>query len=234
MDEALQFFKTVELWVYLVLGIGGIYTMRKFLLAWQELRGAVFGLERDRAQGRLNTSATVMVLIIALAIIEFSVVSFVAPAVPEAFPLLTPTLNVLATPTTTLPPPATGEDGEVVSTPSPVSSLPEGQSGCVEGQVMILSPLDGDEIRGAVPITGTADIPDFGFYKLEMKRPEETNWLTILAGNEVKQAELLGNWNTTLLAPGYQQLGLVVTNNQGQSLPACVIQVRIGTPEENP
>jgi hypothetical protein len=69
--------------------------------------------------------------------------------------------------------------------------------------------------------------PNFGFYKLEMKRVEETNWLTILAGNEVKVDGTLGAWNTSLLSPGDHQLSLVVTDNQGNSLEPCIIQVRV-------
>ena len=82
-----------------------------------------------------------------------------------------------------------------------------------------------------VPITGTVNVENFGFYMLEMKRPEETTWLTILAGNELKQEATLGVWNTGLLAPGFHQLSLVVTDNQGQSLPPCVVQVLISQSE---
>ena len=81
---------------------------------------------------------------------------------------------------------------------------------------------------------GTVDIPDFGFYKLEMKRPEETTWLTILAGNQIRQGETLGIWNTSLLPPGYHQLGLVVTDNQGKILAPCITQVRVTNPEVTP
>jgi len=68
---------------------------------------------------------------------------------------------------------------------------------------------------------------DFGFYKLEMKTIDKTDWLTILAGNEPKQAASLGSWNTSLLTPGDYNLSLVIVDNKGQSLPACVIKVRV-------
>jgi hypothetical protein len=228
MDEALRFFRAYEVWVYLLLGFGGIIYVRKFILAWQELRGAAFGLERDNAQARLNQASGIIVLILTLAIMEFVLVSFVAPTVPGAIPLLTPTLDLLATPTITIPagtqePEAAVQDALVTNTPN----LPAVESGCIPGQIVITLPNDGDDISGAIEIIGTASIPDFGFYKLEMKRPEETSWLTILAGNEVKNEETLGIWNTSLLSPGYHQLGLVVTDNQGISRPPCSIQVRI-------
>ena len=60
-------------------------------------------MERASAQARLNQSAIILVLLLGLAIGEFVLVSFVAPAYPGANPLATPTLDLLATPTATLP-----------------------------------------------------------------------------------------------------------------------------------
>lgn len=235
MEEALRFFRTYELWVYLLLSLVGFIYVRKFIQAWQELRGAAFGLERDSAQSRLNQAASILVLLLTMAIAEFVLVSYVAPAVPGAIPLLTPTLNLLATPTSTLPAESAQPAEQVLPTSTPITaslSIPAG--GCLPDQVMISYPKDGDEISGAVEITGTVDIPNFGFYKLEMKRPEESNWLTILAGNQIRRGEILGIWNTSLLPPGYHQLALVVTDNQGKSMPPCIIQLRVTNPETPP
>lgn len=225
MEEALRFFRALEIWIYLGLGLLGVYALRKLTLAWQELRGAGFGLERESAQARLNRSASVLVLLLAAAIVEFVLVSYIAPAVPGAFALATPTVDLLATATTTLPAAAT-EPANSGTTPTPTSEQTVA-AGCIPGQIEIVWPAEGIDISASVTITGTANIPNFGFYKLEMKRPEEANWLTILAGNEVKQNSNLGVWNTGLLAPGYHQLSLVVVDNQGSSMPPCVVQVRV-------
>ena len=40
----------------------------------------------------------------------------------------------------------------------------------------------------------------------------------------------LGQWDTSILTPGDYQLRLVVTNTQGQSLPPCIIPLRITAP----
>lgn len=235
MEEALRFFRAYELWVYLLLGLGGLIYVRKFILAWQELRGAAFGLERDSAQGRLNQAAGVLVLLLTMAVAEFVLVSFVAPTVPGAIPLLTPTLDLLASPTVTLPP-ETPQPGEIAltATTTITPTLAFTDNGCIPDQIFISFPAEGDEISGAVEITGTVDIPNFGFYKLEMKRPEEISWLTILAGNQIRQEETLGTWNTSLLPPGYHQLGLVVTDNQGKILAPCITQVRVTNPDVTP
>ena len=168
--------------------------MRKFILAWQELRGAGFGLERESAQGRLNQAIISLVLLLAVAIAEFSVVSFIIPTVPEAQPLLTPTLNLLATPTTTLAPLGPAVEATPADiTPTPLDATPQA-GGCIPGQVEITAPKDGDTISGGVEITWHGPTcPNFGFYKFEMKRPQDTNWLTILAGNEIKQGRHPGH-----------------------------------------
>ena len=235
MEEALRFFRAYEVWIYLLLGLGGIIFIRKFILSWQELRGAAFGLERDSAQGRLNQAAIILVLLLTMAITEFVLVSFIAPAVPGAIPFLTPTIDLLATSTATLPPASPQPvDGTVLSTATITPTTSTIGSGCVADQIAILFPKEGDEINGTVEISGTVDVPNFGFYKLEMKRPEDANWLTILAGNDAKRNEVLGIWNTSLLPPGYHQLGLVVTDNQGKALPPCVTQVRVTSVQATP
>lgn len=227
MEEALGFFQAFEVWIYLLLALGGLFYARKFILAWQELREAAFGLERESAQARLNQAASILVLLLAMAIAEVVLVSFVAPAVPGAMPLLTPTVDLLTTPTITLPPeqptPSPGAEQESSVTSTPTAS----GTGCVPGVIEIIAPASGSEIGGVVQITGTVNIPNFGFYKLEMKRLEDTNWLTILAGNEPKTNGLLGSWNTSLLSPGNHQLRLVAADNQGQTLPPCTIELRV-------
>jgi hypothetical protein len=233
MEEALRFFRAYEIWIYLVLGLGGLIYIRKFILAWQELREAAFGLERESAQTRLNQSASALTLLVSLSVTLFFLVSFVAPTMPGAIPLLTPTLDLLATPTSTLPPstpeaigvPASGTS--IAATPTLPLTPQLGGEGCIPGQLIITSPQNGSEIQGTVVITGTASTPNFGFYKLEMKRADQNNWLTILAGNETKVDDTLGAWNTSLLSPGDHQLSLVVTDNQGTSLEPCIIQVRV-------
>jgi hypothetical protein len=236
MEEALRYFRTYEVWVYLGLSLIGLYYVRKFILYWQELRGATFGLERESAQARVNTAASVLLLVFTMVLAEFVLTSFVAPVIPKAIPLLTPTLDLLATPTITLQANLEGTQAtEVTQVVTRTIEIPaNGATGCVPGQVSIDLPKDGTEVSNIVEIQGTANSTSFGFYKLEMKRPDEQKWLTILAGNETRQNAVLGAWNTSLLAPGEYQLALVVVDNQGQSLPPCVIQIRIASSAGTP
>ena len=238
MEEALGFFRAFEIWIYLVIGLGALYYLRKFILAWGEYRQAAFGLERENAQTHLNRSAIALVLLLVMAVSEFILVYFVAPTVPGAIPLPTPTLSLLTTPTQTLPvltpPPQGVPTGPIQITVSTGGglSMPDG---CIPGQIEITFPQFGQEVTGVIGIIGSASLPNFGFYKLEIKRPDETIWLTLQAGNTPVVNNKLGDWDTRRLTPGDYQLSLVVVDNQAQATNPCPIQVRVApTPEETP
>lgn len=231
MEEAIRFFRTFEIWVYLLLGLVGLFYIRKFVLAWDELRNAGFGLERDHAQTRLNSSATILVLLIFLAVGEFVLVTFVAPTMPGANPLSTPTLGLLSTATSTISPATTQIPGDLTNAvPGTVPTVvfaPTPGGGCLPGQIELTSPQNGQEVSGVIEVMGNADIPDFGFYKIEMKLPESTNWLTIQAGNVPVKLGKLGDWDTRSLNPGEYQLGLIVVDNQARLSSPCVVQVSV-------
>jgi hypothetical protein len=231
LEEALSFFRAFETWIYLFLGLWGLIFIRRFFGAWQELHGAVFGLEREKAQTRLNQSASMLVLLLSIAVAEFVLVSFVAPALPGANLLPTPTLDLLATPTTTL---AAGSPGDLAGARALTDNAPQNtpNPGCIPGQIEIISPMNGQEVSGVFEITGSANLLNFGFYKFEIKRPDESLWLTIQAGNSVVENGKLGDWDTTRLTPGEYQLGLIVVDNQAQPSPACIVQVRVIPPQQ--
>ena len=228
MEEALRFFKTYETLIYLGLGGLAIWEIRKFILAWEEVRNAAFGLERESAQGRLNRTAIMLVVLMLMATAEFTLVSFVVPAVPGATPLHTPTIDLLATPTTTIVASISGTEEQAIdATPLPVSAEIEFESGCVPDEVMIVEPAHGESVSGQITLVGTVDIPNFGFYKYEVTRPGESIWLPIQAGREIKHDEPLGDWDTAVLPQGAYLLRLVVSDNQGNDAGTCVIQVNV-------
>jgi hypothetical protein len=230
MDQILNALRTFEIWIYALIGLGALYYIRKFALAWQELRGAAFGLERDNAQARLNQAASVLVLLVTMAVAEFVLVSFIAPTVPGAIPLLTPTLDLLVTPSITLP--ATLVEGQ--GTPGAVPTIDLNETpqpeGCIIGQVEITSPKSDDEVSGLVTVLGTVDIPNFAFYKLESKRPDEGFWAILLAGNLPVKAGELGIWDTRRLTPGEYQLSVVPVTTDAETLPRCAVNVRVALP----
>ncbi len=225
MEQALQFFKNFEIWIYILLGVLVFWQIRKFAVAWEELRGAFFGMEREAAQAKVNSAATMVVLLIIMAIAEFSIVTFVVPTLPGANPIATPMLNLLATPTTTLPPPTQDPNKTQEATPTP-SELPAAE-GCLPEQINLTSPLNGDRVKGEVSIQGSADVTNFGFYTLQIARPGDTVWLPIQVGQQPVKKNTLATWDTSSLTPGEYMLKLVVTDNVGNEMSPCAIQVTV-------
>jgi hypothetical protein len=231
MEEVLRFFKTYETYIYLVLGGWAIWEIRRFVLSWEDVRGAAFGLERESAQRHLNSSAVMLVFILMMAISEFSLVYFVIPGVPGATPLLTPTINVLASPTTTLAA-VTLQAGDTAPASTVAPSSPIGTNGCIPNQLELTTPKSGEVVSNTVTLVGSVDLPNLGFYKYEVARPGDTAWLTLQAGRGVKHNETLGDWNTVSLPPGDYLLHLVATDNQGVDLGACQIEVHVIAPSQ--
>jgi len=228
MNEILRYLKDLEYLIYLVLGAFTIWQLRKFFYSWEELRAAAFGLEKESAQLRLNRSAALLVVLLFLATAEFGLVSFIIPAMPEVEPLPTATLDLLATPTTTLA--VASESAVPEETALPGTAII--QSGCIPEQVMISFPENNATVRDIVEVEGSVNIPDFGFYKFEISRGESDNWLTIQAGDTHREEEMLGFWDTTQLEQDNYYLRLVVIDNQGISLDPCIVYLYVDAPSE--
>lgn len=205
--------------IYIALAIGGLFAFRRMWRSWREWRDSVYGLEREFALRRLGQATAVALLILGLVFAEFFIATFIAPSLPASDILATPTLNLLVTPPGTLSPDATA--------PLVTQAVPSGMSGCVPDRIMITSPRPGEEVKGTVIISGTADVPNFGFYKYEVATMGTQNWATISADRKPVKNDKLGDWNTISLTNGDYFLRLVVTDNVGGSLEPCVIAVRV-------
>jgi hypothetical protein len=230
MNEILRYLKDLEFLIYIILGTFTVWQLRKFYIAWEELRASAFGLEKESAQARLNRSAALLVVLLFLATAEFGLVSFIIPAIPGVEPLPTATLDLLATPTITLAvePVPSSSDGQ--ETPLPGTEII--QIGCIPDEVMITYPENNSTVRDIIEVEGTVNITDFGFYKFEISRADSDTWLTIQAGDSPKDDEMLGFWDTTQLEPGNYYLRLVVIDNQGIQREPCAVYVYIELPSE--
>ncbi len=249
MSDLLHILDVNEIWIYLLLGVVGLVYFRKVLIALNEWRGSLFGLERNTAQRRLTEATSILVLLLMMMGGEFILVTFVIPNYPNTQPLPTPTLDwvsATATPAadqTLVPPyPVT-----VATVPAAISA--SAPSNCSRGQIEFTYPRAGDQLKGLVTLTGSANIPNFGFYKYEFAQPGSSSWTTIQAGTAIRMGctdgpcptptgnpdtttetdrpDQIGQWDTSQLVPGDYLLQLIVTDNQGNALPACIIPVRV-------
>jgi hypothetical protein len=223
MAEVYKFLASYEGLIYIVLAIGGLFAARWLWNSWREWQTAVYQLEREFSQRRLSQAIAISVFIVLMFCAEFFLASFVIPGLPAEYFISTPTLDLIATPTGTLSPEMMTQ---FAAAASPIAVNPD-TSGCVPDQLIITSPKSGAEVTGAIELAGTVNIPNFGFYKYEVAPRGSDTWATISAGREVVVSGKIGTWDTSALTPGDYQLRVVATDNQGQSMPACIIPVRV-------
>jgi hypothetical protein len=227
MIGILSFFANLAPFIFALLALGLIFGLRQITRARSEERGAAFGLEREIAQNHMRQATATLGVVTFLALAEFALVVFIVPNIPGLTQLATPTMNPLTTPTGTFP----LEFMETLGVVTPGGPTATAQAtGCIPGQIDITTPKSGDTVNGSIELVGTADVPNFGFYKYEFAPLGSDTWATILANNKVIQDGNLGNWDTSAITPGDYQLRLVVSDNQGNNLPACVVPVRIIAP----
>jgi hypothetical protein len=187
---------------------------------------SLYGLEQESAQRHSRQGIAALSLIAVLAMAEMVLIVFLAPNLPASSLLVTPTMNPLITPTITISSELLATFGGVTPQSTPTAQA----TGCIPGQIMITSPKPGDVIKGQVIILGTANIPNLGFYKYEFLPFGTEAWQSIQASHTVIQDGELGPWDTSQVPPGDYNLSLVVVDNQGASLPACIVPVRVVAP----
>src|SRR3990170_2901066 len=113
-----RFLASYEALIYIVLAIGGLFTVRWLWNSWREWRGAVYQLEREFSMRRLSQSTAILELVVVLFCAEFFMASFIIPGLPAQVFLSTPTLDLLATPTGTLSPEAMTQFAALPSAPA--------------------------------------------------------------------------------------------------------------------
>jgi hypothetical protein len=212
--------------IYIGLAIWGLFVLRSMYRTWREWRDSVYSLEREFSLRRLVRSTVFGFLVLGLLFAEFFVATFVVPSLPASDILATPTLNLLATPVNTLSP---AESTQAALSPV-TQSAPSGASGCAPDRINITAPKPGDQVTGVIELNGTANIPNFGFYKYEISPIGTNAWATVSAGDQRVQNGKLGDWDTTTLANGDYFLQLVLIDNVGVTLEPCVIAVRVQNP----
>ena len=223
MTEAILFVERYQAWMYLLLALAGLIYGRQAYLWLHRRRSTIFKLERDRATARLQSALALVGGVMVLIVGVYAVSNFAAPAVPASTrPTPLPTLSLLPTVT-----PEVNATGEAV-TATPLPPVTVDGAGCENPQATLTSPAAGETVSGIVEVSGTADIPDFAFYKLEyISLVPGAVWRAIWAGTTPVVDDVLGTWDTSLVIPGDYAFRLVVTDAAGNAPSPCTIQLRI-------
>ena len=224
LQSVLRGLITYRTGIYILLGLGILLYLRKFIIGLGEWQGSAFGLERKIAQRKLISASTGLILIFLLVLGEFLLVTIIDPQMPLQPTEISSMINPLADPTTTLPP-----DEAQVDLPAGEDSVeqPDLVFECIEDVVEITYPADGDTVSGTVEVIGSVNVDNFGSYKYEYSPTGNINWVTIAAGNQLKLDESIGFWYTSALTPGTYLLQLVPLDNVGEALTPCIVTVEV-------
>lgn len=239
-------------WLYPIGVVILLFHLRAWLVASRDLRSSLFTLEREMAVARTRRAAVrscvVFVLLVGLFVVQF----FVGPTIqladwikPTPTPEFIPRVSYVTTATPTLPPTSQPTPQEptatrrptqrpVTATPSISPSPTAGSAGnppanCPNPGIRITQPGDRASVQGRVEIRGTARIPNFQFYKIEVGVGENPlRWNTISEVHRTPVGDgLLEVWDASGLAPGVYSLRLVVVDVTGNFDPPCQIRLTV-------
>ncbi len=252
MLRLLRLLAPYVVWLYPIGVVILVVYLRSWLVASRDLRASLFSLERENAVGRMRRAATsafgVFGVLIGLFFVQFylgrtiDISDFIRPTpTPEFIPTslfvptpgpgtpVTPTPQITPSPTWTRRPtlqpvtliPSPTATPEVTATPPPPPAE------CPEADARITEPGNGAQIKGRVDIRGTANVPNFQFYKIELGLGEHpSRWTSISDVHRNPVADgLLEVWDTSDLPAGTYAIRLVAVDITGNYPPPCEVQV---------
>ena len=224
LQSVLRGLVTYSTVIYILLGLGILLYLRRFILGLREWQRSVFGLERRLTQRKLIEASTGLILLSLLILGEFLLVTVVQPQMPAQPTEARLAMDPLMEPTETI----LDEDVSILG-PAAESSVDQSSlvSECIEDITEITYPAEGDIVSGTVEIIGSVNVDNFGSYKYEYSSTGNINWVTIAAGNQLKLDERIGYWFTSALSPGRYLLQLVPLNNLGEELTPCIVAVEV-------
>ena len=245
MIEAILWISRTQAWIFLLLASVGVLLLWLWWSARRRLRRARFGIERAMLVNARSRAVIVIFMTITLMAAVLLLNVFIAPNLTAMFGV-PPTLGAGDLLTDT---PAPTPTAELVlpgfETPTPESSaeptatltpVPVGGANCLNPQATITSPIPGAILAGEIEVSGTANVDNFAYYKVEISTLGD-NWLTVIISQSDAEGRILpvvngilGKWNTAQQTPGDYALRLVVYNSPGDFPPPCTIPITITAP----
>ncbi|MGQ9683285.1 MAG: hypothetical protein ACUVX9_12150 [Anaerolineae bacterium] len=238
-------------WLYPIAVVVLLLYLRSWVVASRDLRASLFTLEREVASARMRKAASgafgAFGALVLLFFLQFFVGrnvdlnTWIRPTPTPEFiphsayatlpapnedrtpaPLYTPTNRPTRRPTV---PPTPTEPLPTPTPPEPTLVPPP----CPNVNARIVQPGQGQVIRGTIDIRGSADIPGFQFYKVELglgERPVRWTSISDVHRNAVSDG-LLEVWDTSDLPAGSYSLRLVVVDASGNYPPPCEVVVTV-------
>lgn len=226
-------------WLYLVLGLVALLFLRAYLVARRERDNSIFALERESATGRMAqaTMGFLVTLILVGGVFYTSQTLVEEIPLPEATP--TPTALIVLPPTATPPPllptptptdtprPRPTLPPLEASTPPTPETSPGVAASCPNPGVRISEPGTGATVSGVIQMIGSANIPDFWYYKFEFKGNGFGDWTFIQRFDTAISGGILGAWDTRSVPSGDYEFRLVVVDKTGNYPEPCTLLLSV-------
>jgi len=222
MTGAISFLANYQSWVYTLLGVLAVVQLFILWRARRLLSQSAFGLEKETARHKQNGALGMLLISSALAGFVY-MMSHIDPDLGSAFAdrIPTPSATPLPSPTPILIH-ATLAPGV---TPPP---LVADSSGCNNPNATLTQPQSHQMISGSFEVMGTANIPNFAFYKFEINGvPTRGAWVPLSVGNKPVINGLLGSFDSSPYEPGEYIFRLVVIDSAGNAQPPCEVVVTL-------
>lgn len=257
---ALVFFtEQIAIGLYILAGLGVLVSLRSLVLARQQLGAAQFELQKELANFKVANATTAVLIFIEIGLGVLATAEVIAPTLranpPKAVTVIERVAEapfVTAAPGSVLvgtPPPNFAEGVEIQGiedelnlapfatptlTPTPVGTIvPDAPAalGCDTPDARLSIPANGMIVFEAVNVVGSANIPDFAFYRFELNGPETNNVWAKLAEYTVPVIDgNLGQLVPSQLMPGEYKFRLMVFDITNAPRATCAITIFISEP----
>ncbi len=228
-------------WLYGLCGLGIIYYIWLAVQARREAGRTIFTLERETTAGQAYRALSVALVFTVIASVIFFIANVLEPRLdfpvieePTPSALLMPTPSpspvpptIAPTPTATRARPTPRPQEEPTETPAPTVTPVPPTPICPSPGVQITSPGMDAILNGPVQILGTANIPNFQYYKVELGSGENpTSWSLF---SDIHKSSIAGGlldiWDPSAYPPGVYKLRLTVVDNTGNYPLPCEVRV---------
>jgi hypothetical protein len=218
MNQFYVFILRNDIPLYIIASLGLFWYVSQFIRAQQQLRVAVFNLERETNTQIRNTALVVILILSSVIGGVYYVNTQIAPNLPASLlrpatptpdifrtPLASPTPLLTRQPTATPPlvPTITlaSNPGEPAPNPAEEEATPEETATAVGTplppptpsvgctvQLNITEPRNGSVVSGTIMFYGTVEFENFGYYTLEANGPQTAGQWASLLGRSIEQS----------------------------------------------
>jgi len=248
MEQVLRFIADYQWWIYAVLGLVLLFYLRRAIVSRQQGVRSIFKLEQEQLHLRYSRSVMVSaaVLLVMVSVFMLGNPLRLAPATtpepspsttsgPLTAPTLTPTSpppTITATATATRVPPtspvrptATAQVAAAATTAAPQVR----PASCPDPNRRITAPGINQVVQGNVAVRGTADHPNFDYYKIEVGSGANPQQWTVVG--QLHRAPVSGGvletFNANAYPPGVYTLRLVVVDSTGNFPEPCQVTITV-------